>query len=110
MNNLPGSDPDYPPYGWGNGGSAAASGTAAFEVAPESQVAVMTGDEYTRRERRANRQELGFDAAYETGFDGIDLGSVAAAEIAPALAGAPSRGPAVTPSDDANTAAPTITQ
>lgn len=86
---TPGADPDYPPYGRGTGQGALAVGPAAFEVPPEPALDVQTSDGYTRRRRRANRQELGFEPDSATGYAGLDLGSTAAAEVTPPLSKVP---------------------
>ena len=111
----PGADPAYPPYGRGDGSSPAATGTAAFDVPPERQIDVLTGDDYTRRQRRTNRQELGFTPDAQAGYPDLDTGTAASVDpqtlaAADRFAGDPNSNYGVTPPDDARTAAPTVRQ
>jgi hypothetical protein len=71
--NPPGTDPNHPPYGRGEG-SPSASGPAAFDVPPEPQIEVITSPTFTRRQRRANGQELGFAPEAKAGYPGLDTG------------------------------------
>ena len=79
----PGADPHHPAYGRGHG-SAAAEGQSAFDVPPEPQRAVVAGNpDFTRRQRRSNRQELGFTPEAEAGYPALDTGDMAAQPARP---------------------------
>ena len=112
MNDPSGADPAHPPYGWGTGLSAEAEGPRAFAVPPEPQLDVIAGDDFTRRRRRTNRQEQGFDPAFRAGYPGHAAESAAAHEVDPtattAFPGDPEGSYGVTPPDDAGTAAPSV--
>ena|SRR5579872_3353219 len=114
MNNPPGTDPNYPPYGWGDGSSPAAAGAGAFEVPPERQLDVITDDDFTRRQRRTNRQELGFGPEARAGYPALDTGTTAEQRVKPfagkdTFHGDPDSNYGVTPPDDARTASPRVT-
>ena len=112
----PRQDPAHPPSGWGNGSSALARGSDAFEIPARREIDVITGGGLTRRERRANMQEIGFTAGAAAGYPAFDTGSTAATKVAPAAGppatarGDPEGNYGIVPPDDQDAAVPTIRQ
>ena len=112
---VPGADPNFPPYGVGDGRSPAAVGRAAFEVPPQHEIDIRTQTDprFTRREKKANQEELGFAVPNMAGYN---PGITAAVEpenypeTSPMPGADPDTNYGVTPPGDARTARATIRQ
>lgn len=111
---VPGTDPQHPPYGMGTGDAPIAVGVVAFETPVQApiDIRVQSNPRFSRRELKANQQELGYE-----------IESMAAFEQPPAAAAVPSTYPdpspmsvladdtfGVVPPDDGDRAVARVTQ
>ncbi|HEV3312612.1 MAG TPA: hypothetical protein VG815_19030 [Chloroflexota bacterium] len=110
---VPGTDPNFPPFGVGTGDSPLAVAGAAFEAREQMPIAVRTQTDprFSRRELKSNCQGLGWTIDDMAAFEETPAAAISPASYPDTSPLVDDRaGSAVTPPDDAANAAPYVTQ